>query len=415
MMRPPAGGNETHIGMAILGIFTVKKVCWHNGQYYTYGGFGEYLAAMRTSFSRVLLIAHVRNVVPPKGHYLIPPGDDLKVIHLPWVRSELGTWLTMPFVFWRAWRASGEIDVAHARMPNHTGVIGAFLCRIRGVPVFCQIIADWYIEAQRMSITRKYGLGLAMKLHLYLYDLMERAVCHGQMVFAQGQTCFDKHQEHSDCELVLSTAHHLNDIVLPTRRFQQRPFTILTVARLTGVKHQELTLRAVGRLCSEGEDWKVVFVGEGPRREALEVLAHELGIHARVSFAGQVERGADLWQYFDTADCFVLSSRSEGTPKVLLEAMARGLPIIASKVAGVPTSVTHEERGLLFKDDDLTGLVASLRRIAAEPSLRERMVANAHEFCIEHTVEKATNRMLDKVFSTWPHLEDSKKRLTHNR
>ena len=186
MMRPPAGGNETHIGMAILGIFTVKKVCWHNGQYYTYGGFGEYLAAMRTSFSRVLLIAHVRNVVPPKGHYLIPPGDDLKVIHLPWVRSELGTWLTMPFVFWRAWRASGEIDVAHARMPNHTGVIGAFLCRIRGVPVFCQIIADWYIEAQRMSITRKYGLGLAMKLHLYLYDLMERAVCHGQMVFAQG-------------------------------------------------------------------------------------------------------------------------------------------------------------------------------------------------------------------------------------
>ncbi|CBK42106.1 putative Glycosyl transferase, group 1 [Nitrospira defluvii] len=395
--------------MATLGIFTVKKVCSHDGQYYTYGGFGEYLAAMRAEFPRVLLVAHVRNAVPPRGYYLIPPGDDLRVIHLPWVNSELGTWLIMPLVFWRAWQASGQIDVGHARMPNHTGVIGAFLCRIRGVPVFCQIIADWYIEAQRMPVTRKYGLGLAMKLHLYLYDLMERLVCRGQMVFAQGQTCFDKHHAHSDCELVLSTAHHLRDIVLPTGRFQQRPFTILTVARLTRVKNQELTLHALSRLCSEGEDWNVVFVGEGPRREALEMLAHELGVRTRVTFAGQVQRGDALWQYFDTADCFVLSSRSEGTPKVLLEAMARGLPVIASNVAGVPTSVTHQERGLLFEDDDLTGLVASLRWLAADPALRECVAANAHHFCIEHTVEKATGRMLDKVFSCWPHLGGSKK------
>lgn len=395
--------------MAILGIFTVKKVCWHNGQYYTYGGFGEYLAAMRAGFSSVLLIAHVRNIIPPPGHYLIPPGDDLKVVHLPWVRSEIGTWVTMPLVFLRAWQASGQIDVGHARMPNHTGVIGALLCRLRGVPVFCQIIADWYIEAQRMPVTRKCGLGLVMKLHLYFYDLMERLVCHGRMVFAQGQTCFDKHHTHSDCELVLSTAHHLHDIIPPTRRFQHRPFTILTVARLTRVKNQELTLHALSQLCSEGEDWNVVFVGEGPRREALEMLARELGVHTRVTFAGQVQRGDALWQYFDTADCFVLSSRSEGTPKVLLEAMTRGLPIIASKVAGVPTSVTHEERGLLFEDDDLKGLVASLRRIVAEASLRERMVASAHHFCIEHTVEKATERMLEKVFSCWPHLRNSKK------
>jgi hypothetical protein len=158
----------------------------------------------------------------------------------------------MPLVLWRAWRASGRMDVAHARIPNQTGVVGALVCRLRGVPVFCQIIADWYVEAQCMPVTRKYGLGLPMKLHLYLYDLMERLVCRGLMVFAQGQTCYDKHRIHSDCELVLSTAHYLSDIVTPVPRFQQPPYMILTVARLTSVKNQELTLRAVARLRMEG-------------------------------------------------------------------------------------------------------------------------------------------------------------------
>jgi glycosyltransferase involved in cell wall biosynthesis len=152
----------------------------------------------------------------------------------------------------------------------------------------------------------------------------------------------------------------------------------------------------------------VVFVGQGPRRKPLEAQARELGLQDHVTFAGQVQRGAALWRYYDEADCFVLSSRSEGTPKVLLEAMARALPIVASNVAGVPTSVKHGERGLLFEDNGVDGLVAALRCVAADRNLRARMVANAHPFCAEHTVERATARMLDKVFARWPHLFRSK-------
>jgi glycosyltransferase involved in cell wall biosynthesis len=207
---------------------------------------------------------------------------------------------------------------------------------------------------------------------------------------------------------VLSTAHHIGDIITPKPRFKKKPHTILTVARLTGVKNQQLTLQALSQLSAQGEKWRVVFVGEGPRREELGTIARKLGLESKVSFTGQVERGEALWKYFDDADCFVLSSRSEGTPKVLLEAMARGLPIVASAVAGVPTSVKHEERGLLFEDNNVDALVASLRRIAAEVELRERMVANANRFCIEHTVERATEHMLQKVFARWPHLRRKK-------
>lgn len=391
--------------MSTLGIFTVKRLSLFEGNYYTYGGFGDYLASMRVQFDRTILVAHVKEMPPPTGHYQIPGGEDLEIVGLPQVRSEIGTWLTMPIVFWRAWQASKGMDLAHARMPNHTGIIGAFICRLRGIPVFCQVIADWYVEAQRMPVTRKYGLGLVMKLHLYLYDLMERLVCRGQLVFAQGRSCCDKHAQHSNCELVLSTAHHVEDIIPPLPRFERRPYTILTVARLTGVKNHTLILQALAKLSSDGEDWRVVFVGEGPHREKLEAEVATLGLNGQVTFVGQIERGKQLWQYYDKADCFVLSSRSEGTPKVLLEAMARGLPIVASAVAGVPTSVAHEERGLLFNDNDVTELVASIRRMEAEPVLRERMVANAHTFCREHTVEVATANMLQKVFKQWPHFQ----------
>lgn len=392
--------------MTTLGIFTVKKICLSNGQYFTYGGFGDYLAAMRSSFTKVILVAHVKVGVPPKGHYLIPPGNNLEIIQLPQVRSELGTWLIMPMVIWRCWKASKNMDVAHARMPNHTGVIGAFVCDMRGVPVFCQIIDDWYIAAKRMPWTKKYGLGLLMKYHLFLYDWLERFVCRGKLVFAQGITCYEKHKNHSDCELVLSTAHYLADIAIPRPKFIRSPYTLLTVARLTGVKNQQLTLKALAELRQAGEDWRFILVGDGPHLKQLEALAKELCLGDSVIFAGQANRGDELWNYFDTADCFVLSSRSEGTPKVLLEAMARGLPIVATNVAGVPSSIKHEERGLLIEDNDVNGLILAIQRMRNDSSLRDYMVSNASEFCKQHTVERATENMLERVFNLWPNLRE---------
>jgi len=388
--------------MTTLGIFTVKKICVYDGHYFTYGGFGEYLAAMRAEFDKTILVAHVQGYSPPDGYYEIPAGADLKVVHLPQVRSEIGTWLYMPLVIWRSWLATGRMDVVHARMPNYTGVIGAWICRLKEIPVFVQVIADWRIEAAKMPVFRKYGLGLIMKLNLYFYDLLERCVCRNQMVFAQGDTCYEKHRHSADCELVLSSAHHDADIITPSERFMGGTKTILNVARLNAVKNQRLIVLALKDLRAQGEDWRVVFVGEGPQIKSLRNLADECGVSDAVVFAGQADRGDSLWIHFDQADCFVLSSRSEGTPKVLLEAMARGLPVVASNVGGVPTTVEHEVRGLLFMDNDVADLCRQIRRISSESELRRRLSVNAHEFSKVHTVEAGTRRMLDKVFARWP-------------
>jgi glycosyltransferase involved in cell wall biosynthesis len=291
-------------------------------------------------------------------------------------------------------------------MPDYTGIVGNLVCRLRGVPVFCQIIDDWHLLARSMPASRKGGLGALMKIHLYLYDLAERVVCKGQMVFAQGWSCYEKHRRSSDCELVLSAAHHLEDVVKPRPRFTKVPCTILTVGRLMSVKNQQLTIHALAMLREENNSWRLTIVGEGPLKGALQRLSTKLGAQDHVSFVGRVPHGSALWRYFDEADCFVLSSRSEGTPKVLLESMARGLPIVASAVAGVPTILGNNERGLLYSDNNLNDLLRALRKISTDETLRDRLTTAGHEFCQLNTIERITDSMLHKVLARWPELQD---------
>jgi glycosyltransferase involved in cell wall biosynthesis len=240
-----------------------------------------------------------------------------------------------------------------------------------------------------------------MKAHLRLYDVAERLVCRGGLVFAQGESCYRKHAGAADAHLVMSASHRETDVRPPRDCFRERPFRILHVGRLESVKNQGLLLQALALL---GAGWHLTIVGDGPRRSELVNLAGALGVSDQVSFPGLVRHGPALWEYFDGADVFALSSRSEGTPKVLLEAMARGVPVVATRVSGVPTLVDHEMTGLLYADNDVHGLVAALKRFSADFDLRQSIVNRASEFASAHTVERETARMMNEVFRKWPHL-----------
>ncbi len=390
--------------MATLGIFTVKSLHLHEGRYYTYGGFGRYLSSIRGHFERTVLIAHVRHAPPRPGDYEISQAA-LQVVGLPPIRNELQSLLTMPVQFWRCWKASALFDLAHARMPDYTGVVGAIVCHLRGKPVFCQIVDDWAVLGRATPWRKKRGLGILLKLHFALYDWCERAVSRGQLVFAQGETCFEKHRRRSDCRLVISSAHTEDDLRAPVARFTRPPFRLLTVARLDSVKNQELGIAALAELRKGGEAWELVLVGDGSRGDFLRSEAQRLGVAGHVIFVGKVTHGAALWRYYDEADAFLLTSRSEGTPKAVLEALARGLPVVASAVAGVPNLLGQSERGLLFPDNDVDALVTAVRRLRNDPALRERCAAAGYEFARSNTVDEQTRVTLNAVFAKWPRFQ----------
>jgi glycosyltransferase involved in cell wall biosynthesis len=150
--------------------------------------------------------------------------------------------------------------------------------------------------------------------------------------------------------------------------FPTAGFLIGAVGRLAGEKAFDVLVRSVHALVGRGLDARLVIVGEGGEREALERLASDLGIADRVTLPGWQ---ADVRGYFEAMDVFALSSRREGLPNVLLEAMALEVPVVATRVNGVPRLVQDGRNGFLVEPGDLDGLTTALRGLLTNPGLRD--------------------------------------------
>jgi teichuronic acid biosynthesis glycosyltransferase TuaC len=135
-------------------------------------------------------------------------------------------------------------------------------------------------------------------------------------------------------------------------------FTLLAVGQLVAHKGQALVIEALAEL----PDVQLLLAGTGPDREALERLARALGVVDRVSFLGAVPH-AQLRNYYGAADALVLASSREGWANVLLESMACGTPVIASKVWGTPEVVRSQEAGLLFEQRSGSAIAAAVRAL----------------------------------------------------
>jgi glycosyltransferase involved in cell wall biosynthesis len=153
--------------------------------------------------------------------------------------------------------------------------------------------------------------------------------------------------------------------------FAPERFTIGAVGRLSAEKGFDVLIRSVHRLLQSGLDVDLAIAGDGDQKEPLQALIAELGCQERVRLLGFV---ADTKALYQALDVFALSSYREGLPNVLLEAMALEVPVVATRVAGVPRLVRHEENGLLVEAGVGTELTDALARLAKDAALRDRLV-----------------------------------------
>jgi glycosyltransferase involved in cell wall biosynthesis len=161
------------------------------------------------------------------------------------------------------------------------------------------------------------------------------------------------------------------------RSFAGRPIrTILTVANLRKEKAHEVLLAAAGQLRTAYPHVHFLIVGGGPRAAELHSLASALGVQAQVTFLGHRE---DVPALLARADAFVLPSRSEAFPNGAIEAMASGLPVIASGVGGLLDLIEDGRTGLLVRPDDPAALAAAIESLIVSPARAEAIGAAAHE------------------------------------
>jgi len=141
------------------------------------------------------------------------------------------------------------------------------------------------------------------------------------------------------------------------------PLRLLTVGRLVPIKGYPILLRACRQLVDEGIDVRLEMVGDGPMRENLEQLAGNLAIRDRVLFAGPIGQD-DIQAYYDRANVMVISSFMEGVPVVLMEAMAKGLAVVATRVGGIAELVEEGVSGWLVNPASVDALVRGIRQAA---------------------------------------------------
>jgi glycosyltransferase involved in cell wall biosynthesis len=145
---------------------------------------------------------------------------------------------------------------------------------------------------------------------------------------------------------------------------------IAAAGALTPLKAHEVLLQALGQLATGGFTFKLLLAGNGPERSRLEALAGELKLTERVQFLGSIDNVPDL---LATAHILVHTSRSEGLSNTILEAMAEGLPVVATDVGGTPEIVSHNSTGLLIPPNQPSLLAGAIRELTGNPALRERL------------------------------------------
>ena len=146
--------------------------------------------------------------------------------------------------------------------------------------------------------------------------------------------------------------------------------TVGVVANLYAVKNHAMLLRAIAELAPRWPALRVVLVGDGEQRPALEALAKELGISDRVLMPGRLLHEPGMPHVFDIA---TLTSREEGFPNWVVEAMAAARPVVATRVGGVPDAVAENETGFLVDAGDHAALAERLESLLRDPELRNRM------------------------------------------
>jgi colanic acid/amylovoran biosynthesis glycosyltransferase len=168
---------------------------------------------------------------------------------------------------------------------------------------------------------------------------------------------------------------------------------LLAVGRLEREKGHSLLLEALAEIQGEGMEVDLAVVGGGSERERLIARAEELGIGERVTFAGTAGQDT-IREHYAAADLFCLPSLGEGVPVVLMEAMAMGVAVVATRVGGVPELVEDGTSGRIVSPGSSKALAAEIAELARDPVRRERMAALGRERVLEgYSIERAANRL----------------------
>ncbi len=254
-------------------------------------------------------------------------------------------------------------DIVHANS-SKAGVLGRLAAAVAGVPIRIFTVHGWAFSASSgvVSLLYRWADRLMAPLTTLTICVAERERTSG----LAARTCI------ADRTVVIPNAVDVGAV--PQARHDGGRPLIVAVGRLAEPKDALTLVRALAAV--PGRPFTALLVGDGPDRPSVAVEVRRLGLQDAVALAGTRD---DVPELLARSDVFALSSRSEGAPISILEAMAAGLPVVSSRVGGVPELVVDGETGLLVPPGDPEAMAVALGRLVADADLRHRLGAAGRE------------------------------------
>lgn len=364
--------------------------------YYTKNTFIQFTEELARHFEKLTLFvpvrkdAHRQNV---KGYFETRPNSQLRFENGGDFANVIQYYARMPRI----------LPVNRRRIRQLTATHDCIICRLPSLNAFylqnvifrsnksCCI----YLVGDQEGIIEqgdKYkgpSKLLGMALAKYHTHLTRKLVMRADTSVFLGKRLYEKYgSQCKKAEFMFTSLVRKSDIIRrDVGNWPPDPLKVVFAGRIEHEKGLSYLIEAIHLLKNQGANVKLTVCGTGTAEDACRELTQRLKLEEDIIFKGFVKLHPDLDDILMNSDIFVLPSISEGVPKVVLEAMAKGAAVIATDVGGVPEIVKNGENGLLIKPADTAAIVDAVGYLCQKKHAAEKLVREAYHFISQKTIE----------------------------
>ena len=364
------------------------------------GSFARYVDSIAPYFDRVVLSVPVFDTPPASGSRVL--ATNVTLAPLPYFPGPRQFYPKLMSIRSRLARWVDECDVIHLRVPSPAAIFAFRIAEARKKPIFLLVVGDY--EALLPHLGYRGIKKILFSKYVAFEEWALRYMTGRALTFANGAALRAKHAlGGAKIHETRTTTLSLADLSARTDTCGGTRLRLLCVSRIDPRKGLRSLPAVVGGLVALGHDVTLDVVGPTigligeSERDAIVEETRRCGVADRVQLRGAIalDKLMPLYREFDL---FVLPTRpGEGIPRVLLEAMAGGLPIVTTDVSGIASLVANGENGMLVPEGSTEGLVDALQALITTPSLRQRLIQGGYDTARAHTLERQAASLMQIV------------------
>lgn len=387
-----------------LAVFSAQYFCFDGTRYSTDEAFVNFVTSFRAHFKKIVFCDPVIRGRETKPYVLESPKTD--VCPLPYFRV-YSLWKNLLVTYPKIYRIIRDNlhrwDVIWLPGPHPVTFLFAYLCRRERKPFFQVVRANLMEQVRHSNRGVKRFCGMAI---VAILECLSQRIAQENLTFTVGKEMYDIYRRRGtkvhQIAVSLVSERDLADVYNSGSWELHRPVRLLCVGRLDREKGIYFLIKAVEELVTErGLEIVLNIVGKGLKGGEEKRLLHEVKkrrLSKHVHFHGYIAYGSELLDLYRTSDIFVVPSLpGEGVPQTLFEAMACGLPIVATKVAGIPYLINDGKDGLLVNPGSTNELCEAVALLIDTPELRYRLIGNGLKTVKDHTLEAERARIIAKL------------------